>query len=222
MAIRARTRRGYGRRSLPPRSARSGAARFRPTRTGTTSHFAINTGACVASPGNAPSGVGIFPGAAPGLVPGALGIRPNIAAPRDRRDSNQKGRQTMTTFNGGNSVPGGYYLSKSNWEIFPIARDGERLPGPASEHYVKVNAAIALMVMPALGGLMVVFLPFIGLYLAAKTMVAGITGAFHRSAKDLAATVTPGWAPGAAHFTGKSSDDTVAGESKAGEAALEE
>ncbi len=45
---------------------------------------------------------------------------------------------------------------------------------------------------------MVVFLPFIGLYLTAKTAVGGVTGVFHRSAKDLAATVTPGWAPCAA------------------------
>ncbi len=25
----------------------------------------------------------------------------------------------MKTINGGSAVPGGYYLSKSNWEIFP-------------------------------------------------------------------------------------------------------
>ena len=53
------------------------------------------------------------------------------------------------------------------------------------------------MVMPVLGGLMVVFLPFIGLYLTAKTVVGGVTGAFSRSAQDLAATVTPDGAPGA-------------------------
>ena len=43
----------------------------------------------------------------------------------------------MKTVNGGSAVQGGYYLSKSHWEIFPIARDGQNLPGPASEHYVK-------------------------------------------------------------------------------------
>ena len=127
----------------------------------------------------------------------------------------------MKTINGGSAVQGGYYLSKSNWEIFPIEKDGQKLPGAASEHYVKVNTATALLVMPVLGGLMVVFLPFIGLFLTAKAAVAGVTGMFHRSAQDLAATVTPGWAPGAAHFTGKATDDKVAGESKAGEATLE-
>ena len=116
----------------------------------------------------------------------------------------------MTTIHGGSAVPGGYYISKSNWEIFPIARDGEKLPGPASEHYVKVPTAAAFVVLPALGGLMVVFLPFIGLYLTAKAAVGGVTGMFHRSAQDLAATVTPGWAPGAAHMTGKATDEKAA------------
>jgi hypothetical protein len=127
----------------------------------------------------------------------------------------------MKTINGGSAVPGGYYLSKSHWEIFPVARDGERLPGPVSEHYVKLPTAAALGLMPVLGGLMVVFLPFIGLYLTAKAALRPVTGMFRRSAQDLAATVTPGWAPGAAHFTGKASEDKESGESKAGEATLE-
>ena len=116
----------------------------------------------------------------------------------------------MTTISGGSAVQGGYYLSKSNWEIFPVERDGQRLPGPVAEHYVKIPTAAAFLLMPVLGGLMVVFLPFIGLYLTAKTAVGGVTGMFHRSAQDLAATVTPGWAPGAAHMTGKATDEKAA------------
>jgi len=127
----------------------------------------------------------------------------------------------MTTISGGTAVPGGYYLSKSNWEIFPIARDGERLPGKPSEHYVKVNTAAALMLMPVLGGLMVVFLPFIGLYLTAKTAIGGVTGVFHRSAKNLAATVTPGWAPGAEHMTGKATDEKASDEAKVADPKIE-
>jgi hypothetical protein len=71
--------------------------------------------------------------------------------------------------------------------------------------------------MPVLGGLMVVFLPFIGLFLAAKTAVGGVTGVFH-----LAATVTPGWAPGAAHFTGKATEEKKGDEHQAAAARLEE
>ena len=82
----------------------------------------------------------------------------------------------MKTVNGGSAVQGGYYLSKSNWKNFPIARDGQTFPGPASEHYVKVPTAAAFVVLPALGGLMVVFLPFIGLYLTAKAAVSPSRG----------------------------------------------
>ena len=127
----------------------------------------------------------------------------------------------MTTISGGSAVQGGYYLSKSNWEIFPVEKDGQRLPGPASEHYVKIPTAAAFLLMPVLGGLMVVFLPFIGLFLTAKAAVQPLVNVFSRSAQDLAATVTPGWAPGAAHLTGKATKEG-AGESKAGEQALEE
>ncbi|MEI7705655.1 MAG: hypothetical protein WCK73_13775, partial [Deltaproteobacteria bacterium] len=112
--------------------------------------------------------------------------------------------------------------SKSNWEIFPIEKDGQKLPGAASEHYVKLNTAAALLIMPVLGGLMVVFLPFIGLYLAAKTAVGGVTGAFNRSAQDLAATITPGWAPGAAHMTGKATEEKKAEGEKTEDAKLAE
>jgi len=128
----------------------------------------------------------------------------------------------MKTINGGSAVQGGYYISKSAWEIFPIARDGEKLPGPASEHYVKVNTATALLVMPVLGGLMVVFLPFIGLFLTAKTAVAGVTGLFNRSAKDLGATITPGWAPGAAYMTGKATDKKAAEGEKVADPKIEQ
>ena len=44
----------------------------------------------------------------------------------------------MKAINGGSAVQGGYYLSKSNWEIFPIEKDGQKLPGASSEHYVKL------------------------------------------------------------------------------------
>jgi hypothetical protein len=128
----------------------------------------------------------------------------------------------MTTISGGSAVQGGYYLSKSNWEIFPIEKDGQKLPGQAAEHYVKLNTAAALMLMPVLGGLMVVFLPFIGLYLTAQAAIRPLVGMFQRSAQDLAATVTPGWQPGEAHFTGKRSEEKTAEEAPSQEAKLEE
>ena len=128
----------------------------------------------------------------------------------------------MTTINGGTAVQGGYYLSKTHWEIFPVEKDGQKLPGSSSEHYVKLSTAAALLIMPVLGGLMVVFLPFIGLYLTAQAALRPLVGMFHRTAQDLAATVTPGWQPGAAHFTGKRSEEKAAEEAPSKEAKLEE
>ena len=127
----------------------------------------------------------------------------------------------MTTIDGNSAVQGGYYLSKSNWEIFPIEKDGQKLPGPASEHFVKLSTAAALLLMPVLGGLMVVFLPFIGLYLSAQAALRPLAGVFQRSAQDLAATVTPGWQPGEAHFTGKATEEKMGKKAGAGEDRLE-
>ena len=127
----------------------------------------------------------------------------------------------MTTIDGNSAVQGGYYLSKSNWEIFPIEKDGQKLPGPSSEHFVKLPTAAALLLMPVLGGLMVVFLPFIGLYLSAQAALRPLAGIFQRSAHDLAATVTPGWQPGEAHFTGKATGEERGGKGRAGKDRLE-
>ena len=45
---------------------------------------------------------------------------------------------------------------------------------------------------------------------------------FRRSAQDLAATVTPGWQPGEAHFTGKRPEEKAAEEAPSKEVNLEQ
>ena len=76
--------------------------------------------------------------------------------------------------------------------------------------------------MPVLGGLMVVFLPFIGLYMTAKAAASPLVGMFRRSAQDLAATVTPGWQPGEAHFTGKRTEEKATDKAPSKEVDLEQ
>jgi len=76
--------------------------------------------------------------------------------------------------------------------------------------------------MPVLGGLMVVFLPFIGLYMTAKAAASPLVGMFRRSAQDLAATVTPGWQPGEAHFTGKRTEGKATDKAPSKEVDLEQ
>jgi preprotein translocase subunit SecY len=68
----------------------------------------------------------------------------------------------------------------------------------------------------------VVFLPFIGLAMFFKWVWTKVTGSAREGARDLAATVTPGWRPGEVHMTGRpldrKSEELPAG--GAGESAL--
>jgi hypothetical protein len=117
-----------------------------------------------------------------------------------------------STYEGGAAVKSGYYLDAKGWAVHPVAHDGDRLPaGRGTWRRVPTLAAVALT--PVLGLAFLMFLPVIGIVLAAQAAVLPILRMFRASAIDLAATVGPGWAPGEAHLTGKR------GEEKAGEGA---
>lgn len=109
----------------------------------------------------------------------------------------------MTTSIGGTAVRSGYYWNLGRWEVIPVARDGEQLPGGRGDKFLRIPVLAVLMLLPMLGGLFVVFLPVIGFVLTFHAAVRPIVGLFKKSAEDLASTVTPGWAPGEAHLTGK-------------------
>ncbi len=130
----------------------------------------------------------------------------------------------MARFIGGSAVPGGYYLNARRWTITPVAKDGDRLPGAPSETFLRIHWLAALLLAPVLGGLFVVFLPFIGFAMFFEWAFLKVSGKAAAGARDLAATVTPGWAPGEAHLTGRALDpkhpELPAG--GAGEAALHE
>jgi hypothetical protein len=119
----------------------------------------------------------------------------------------RKETHTMTTtFKSGSAVQSGYYLNASRWHIEPIAKDGTKLPDGKGE-WMKVSTPLALMLVPILGATFLMFLPVIGFILLAQAMTAPLLNMFRASAKDLAATVSPGWQPGEAHFTGKSPEN---------------
>ena len=109
----------------------------------------------------------------------------------------------MTTTIGGTAVRSGYYWNLGKWEVTPVERDGGHLPGGRGDRFLRIPMVLVLALLPMLGGLFVVFLPVIGFVLAFYAAVRPVVGLFKRSARDLAATVTPGWAPGEAHLTGK-------------------
>ena len=130
----------------------------------------------------------------------------------------------MARFNGGSSVPGGYYWNPGHWSVTPVEKDGGKLPGTASDRYLRIHWLVALLLAPLLGGLFVVFLPFIGFAMFFHWVFLKVTGSAREGARDLAATVTPGWRPGEVHMTGRALDgkheELPAG--GAGEKALED
>lgn len=109
----------------------------------------------------------------------------------------------MTTIDAGTRVRKGYYFSAKSWTLHPMPRDGEALPGEVGERYVHVPLLVAFVLAPIMGAAFLMFLPFVGFYLAISAVLRPVTRGFRRSAEEVAATMTPGWAPGEAHLTGK-------------------
>ena len=119
----------------------------------------------------------------------------------------------MTTIEAGTQVKKGYYFNVKSWMLQPMANDGAALPGAMGEKYFHVPLLLAFVIAPLMGAAFLMFLPFIGFYLAFSAALRPVTRLFSRSATELAATMSPGWAPGVAHLAGK------APEAKAGEEA---
>jgi hypothetical protein len=123
----------------------------------------------------------------------------NHEAPR----SETPREDVMTKLNAGMKASSGYWFSTRTWTLHPVSKDGEALPGSAGEVYVRIPLLLAFVVAPLMGAAFLMFLPFIGFYLAFSAVLRPLTKVFRRSADELAATVSPGWAPGEAHLTGK-------------------
>jgi len=112
----------------------------------------------------------------------------------------------MARYTGGNRVPGGYYWNPRHWSITPVTDEGGSLPGTSADRYVRISWVTALLLAPVLGGLFVVFLPFIGFAMFFRWAWTQATGTAREGARNLAGTLTPGWRPGEAHLTGRPLD----------------
>ena len=128
----------------------------------------------------------------------------------------------MTRHHGGTKVPGGYYWSPRQWTLTPVPDEGGVLPGGAGDRYLRISWVTALLLAPVLGGLFVVFLPFLGFGMLLHWAWQKATGRAREGARDLAATLAPGWRPGEAHLTGRAPEPPPAElpASGAGEEAL--
>ncbi len=111
-----------------------------------------------------------------------------------------------TTYESGSAVPGGYYLNLTEWAVTPVENDGGRLPAGKGQ-WRPIPTVAALALVPILGATFLRFLPVIGFALLFQAIIAKVGGFFHTSATELAATMSPGWQPGEAHFTGKSPEN---------------
>jgi hypothetical protein len=126
----------------------------------------------------------------------------------------------MAKYTGGEKVGGGYYWNTRTWAVEVVGDEGGRLGDPNGARYVKVHFLALFAIVPILGALFLMFLPFIGFALLAYAIAKKIAGVVGRSTTELAATVQPGgFAPGSAYFTGKPGEEK---EEKKGEAAKDE
>jgi len=66
----------------------------------------------------------------------------------------------MRRYNGNEKVKAGLYWTPARWEIVTIGRKGGVLP--EGDNYVRLPAAAVMVLGTLLGGLYVIFLPFIG------------------------------------------------------------
>jgi hypothetical protein len=112
----------------------------------------------------------------------------------------------MARYAGGSKVPGGYYWNPRGWSVEVVPSEGGRLPA-ANANFVRVPFPLALLIVPILGAIFLIFLPLIGFGLFAYAVAKRLGGGVKRHATELASTVQPGWAPGEAHLTGKPGEE---------------
>jgi len=148
-----------------------------------------------------------------------------VGSKRDQKDG--KGETTMTkntstrtqgteknsNYVGGQNVPAGFYWNTKEWELETLSGKGGKLPGNGETAYVKIPAIAMLTLAPVMGGLYVMFLPFIGFALLAEHAGKKLVGAAKRGAEDVAGALVPEVRPGEAYLAGKK--DGKKGEEKA-------
>ena len=66
----------------------------------------------------------------------------------------------MRRYHGNEKVKAGLYWTPARWEIVTIGREGGVLP--EGGNYIRLPVAIMMLLGTLLGGLYVIFLPFIG------------------------------------------------------------
>lgn len=84
----------------------------------------------------------------------------------------------------GEAVKAGFYWRMAHWQIVTIAENGETLPGNAGEPYLRIPALLMLLLAPIMGGLLVIFLPFVGVAIVLQHAVRAAFRAVHKTAEE--------------------------------------
>jgi hypothetical protein len=85
----------------------------------------------------------------------------------------------MFTYTGGETVKGGFYWNRGTWHLENVEGKSGTLPGGGETRYVWVPTLLMLLLAPVMGGLFVVFLPFIGFALLFGALGKWAFAAFH-------------------------------------------
>jgi hypothetical protein len=116
---------------------------------------------------------------------------------------NETRRPAMKELKGGHKVPGGFYYHKGNWEITVVQGEKGTLPGNEETAWVRIPTLAMLVGAPVMGGLFVVFLPFLGFAMLFNHLGKKAAAGLRSAADEIGEAVGPQYQPGRATFTGK-------------------
>ena len=103
----------------------------------------------------------------------------------------------------GTMVKGGFYFNRDKLDLIAVSGKEGALPGADGQRYLRVPVLAVLLLAPILGGLFVMFMPFIGFALVFQHLGRLVVSGTKRATRGLLSVVTPTWRPGEAYFAGK-------------------
>jgi hypothetical protein len=115
----------------------------------------------------------------------------------------------------GTMARGGFYFNRDKLDLIAVSGKEGLLPGADGQRYLRVPVLAVLFLAPLLGGLFVMFMPFIGFVLVFQHLGRLSISGVRRAARGLAFVVAPTWRPGEAYFAGKEGEKKQAKESTA-------
>jgi hypothetical protein len=68
----------------------------------------------------------------------------------------------MFTYKGGDTVKGGFYWNRGTWHLENVEGKRGTLSGSGETRYLWIPTLLMLILAPVMGGLFVLFLPFVG------------------------------------------------------------